>query len=81
MNVTIPDELASSMQMSEADLRLELAVALYRDVKVTLGQASKLAGLSQAALMRELGRRNVPMSYGIDDLDEDLRNLAELRQG
>jgi predicted HTH domain antitoxin len=39
------------------------------------------SALSQAALLRELGRRNVPMSYGIDDLDEDLRNLAELRQG
>ena len=80
MNVTIPDALASSMQMSEADLRLELAVALYRDQKVTLGQASKLAGMSQAAFMQEIGRRNLPVNYGVDDLDEDLRNFAELRR-
>ncbi len=44
----------------------------------TLGQAAKVAGMSQTEFLRELGRHRVPIHYGADDLAEDLRTVELL---
>jgi predicted HTH domain antitoxin len=80
VRISIPDDVVNAAQVSEAEMRLELAIALYRAQKVTLGQASKVAGVPQAAFLEELGRRKVPVNYGVDDLEADLTTLAGRRR-
>jgi len=41
--------------------------------EATLGQAAEIAGLTQAAFLKELGRRRIPLHYGPQELSEDLR--------
>lgn len=77
MNITIPDDVVKASQVSEAEMRLELAVALYQAQKVTLGQAAKVAALPQASFLQELGRRHVAVNYGVDDLAADLKGMAD----
>jgi len=40
--------------------------------------AASTAGLSQGEFLRELGRRNISIHYGRDELAEDLRTVDTL---
>ena len=79
MNLTLPDEIISSTRMSRAELLREFAVTLFQQDKVTLGQASQLAELSQWEFRMLLGSRQIPLHYDVDELDEDIKTLAKLR--
>ena len=78
LNVVIPDQIADAAHLSEPEARLELAVILFQADRLTLGQASALAGLPIGAFMRLLGSRRIPLHHGVEELREDLRTLDEL---
>lgn len=80
MSFVITDEILQTSGMTEAELRQELAVVLFQKEKLTLGQASSLAGMNQLQFQRLLASRQIPIHYGVDDLEEDLRTLRELRR-
>jgi predicted HTH domain antitoxin len=50
-----------------------LAVGLFVSEEVGLGQAAEIAGISQAAFLKELGARRISIHYGRVELEEDLR--------
>ena len=54
MLVTLPDELLQSTKLTEAELKTELALALFQRERLTLGQAALLAGLPQLDFQRLL---------------------------
>lgn len=72
----IPKELLRGVDMSPAQLKTELAVYLYAQKKLSMGQAKKLAELDQISFQKELAKRNVFIHYDIEDLNEDLKNLG-----
>ncbi len=80
MGLTIPDEILQSTRMSEAELRQEIAVLLFQKEKLTLGQASHLAGVSQWQFQQLLASRHIPVHYDVAEFEEDLNTLQELRQ-
>ena len=57
--------------------RIEAALRLYREGKVTLWKAAELAGLSLWEMVEEAGRRGVPVQYGFEELMEDLGRGGE----
>ena len=75
MSLVIPDETLRHAGMSEAELREEIAVLLFQKERLTLGQASQLAGVSQYRFQRTLGDRRIPVHYGLAELEEDLKTL------
>jgi predicted HTH domain antitoxin len=75
MAVVISDEMLRELGMSEADLRRELAVLLFREERCTLGRASRLAGMSQIEFQRLLAGRQISVHYGVDDFRQDLDTL------
>jgi len=75
MSLVIPDEFLRSAHISEADLRLEIAILLFQQEKITLGTASEFAGLNQLEFQRILGSRKVSIHYGVEELNQDLRTL------
>ena len=77
MNITLPAPLEASLTESRA--ALHLAIGLFTAEEVTLGQAAEAAGMSQTEFMRELGRRKIPMHYGVEDFAEDLVTIRELQ--
>ena len=43
MTLTLPDDLRRSTRLTEAELQIEFALALFRIERLTLGQAALLA--------------------------------------
>ena len=75
MSLTISDEFLQTAKTSEAELKLEIAIILFQQEKITLGTASKFAGMNQLDFQRILGSRKIPIHYGIEDLNQDLQTL------
>ncbi|NEO47204.1 UPF0175 family protein [Moorena sp. SIO3I6] len=79
MSVTIPNDIFQSTGMTEAELELEIAVMLYQKEKLTLGNASRLAGMNQINFQQLLASRNICLHYDVEDFREDLQTLEELK--
>jgi predicted HTH domain antitoxin len=80
MNVSIPDEIFESTRMSEAELRQELAVLLFEKDRITLAQASVLASMDRLQFQHLLASRSIPVHYDVEDFEEDLATLRDLRR-
>lgn len=77
MPVTIPDEVLTAAHMTEREVKRELALALFQRERLTLPQASRLAGMGQLAFQALLAEREIPIHYGIEEFQEDLRTLRQ----
>ena len=75
MSLVISDDTLRDAGISETELREEIAVLLFEQERLTLGQASRLARTSQAEFLRVLGRRQIPVHYGVTEFQEDLKTL------
>lgn len=71
-------ELQDSMLagISELDIRIEIAISLYRQERISLGKAAQLAGLHRFEFQIELEKRGLEFTYQLDDLERELANLA-----
>lgn len=76
--LTIPDELLRSANMTEQEMVVELAIALYQREKVTIEQASRLAGMDRIEFQRELANRDLYLTLDVDDLEQDIATLRAL---
>jgi len=78
MSITISDEVLHATRMSERELLQEIAIMLFQKEKLTLGQASQMAGISQLQLQHLLASRHISLHYDVDDFEADLKTLREL---
>jgi len=76
MNLVLPDRIEK--HFSPQAMALHLAIGLFVSEEATLGQAAEVAGLSQADFLRELGKRRIPIHYGVEELADDLRAVEAL---
>ena len=75
MSVVIPDEILQTTRMSKDELLQEIAIMLFQKGKLTLGQASRMAGANQLEFQHLLASRQIPVHYGVDDFETDLKTL------
>ena len=80
MSLVIPDDILRAANMSAGELRQEIALLLFQQDKLTLGQASEFAGISQLEFQRLLASRHIPVHYDTQDLTDDLDTLRRLGQ-
>jgi len=80
MPVTISDEVLTAAHISEPELRQELALALFQQERLTLGQASRLAEMTQLAFQALLADRQIAIHYGVEEFREDARTLRSPKQ-
>jgi len=76
MSVTISDEVLTAARISGPELKQELALTLFRQERLTLAQASRLAEMSQLAFQALLADRQIPIHYGLEEFREDVRALG-----
>jgi len=63
-------------EISENELRLYLAMMLYKERKISIGQAAKLAGLTLSDFMYELGKHKIGFTnITEEELEEELRRI------
>lgn len=75
MSVVIPDETLQAARLSPEELKRELALLLYQQDRLTLGQASQLAAMSQASFQHLLASREIPVHYDEAEFEADLHAL------
>lgn len=64
--------------MSEAELKQEIAVMLFQKEKLTLAQASRLAGMNRLQFQHLLASRQIPVHYDVAELEADIKTLGEM---
>jgi len=74
MELNLPKTLIE--EISENELRLYLAMMLYKERKLSMGQAAKLAGLTLSDFMYELGKHKIGFTnITEEELEEELRRI------
>lgn len=72
LELKIPKALVDDL--SENELKLYLAIMLYKERKISVGQAAKLAGLTLRDFMYELGKHKESFTnITAEELEEELR--------
>jgi predicted HTH domain antitoxin len=77
MNLQLESPVLDRLEISRSDLLVDMAVGLYMDRRVTLGQASDIADMPQSEFRCLLGRLGVSVQYDLDDFEHDLAVLRE----
>ena len=78
MKLTISAERLGNVVLDERDAVVDIAIGLYKRQAVSLGRAAEIASISSVELLAELGRRHIPINYGVDELREDVAALGKL---
>lgn len=74
-DLIISGNVLEGLKISPAELMIDIAVYLYDKEKLSMGQAKKLAGLTQIEFQKELSKNGVLIKYDIEDFEKDLENL------
>lgn len=77
MKLYLPDNVLPA-NMSEEELRLELAIALYAINRISFGKARKLAEVDWFTFRQILDERGGPAHYDEEDFQQDLETLSHL---
>jgi predicted HTH domain antitoxin len=78
MSVLISDELLQAANMSDAELKTELAILLYQQKKLGLSKAREVAGLALIEFQQELARRQIPVFDDLASLETEISHLKML---
>ncbi len=78
MVLHLSDEILAPLRITEEEVLLELAVALYAAGRLSFGKARQLAGLNWVLFRQELTKRDVPSHYTQSDFEADLAAVEAL---
>jgi predicted HTH domain antitoxin len=74
----ISQDILDSSRLSLKELKVELAVTLYAQGKLSAGKARELAEMALWEFRQVLASRRIPAHYDITELNEDLSSLHDL---
>ncbi len=74
----IPREIPLVTRMTAAELKQELAFALYAQGKISFGKARELAGLTVWQFQNQMAARGLPLHYDREEFAEDVATLREI---
>ena len=79
MPVLISDDVLRAAGMDEREAKVEIACRLFDAGKLTIGHASRLAGVDEMEFERQLERRGIPrIRYTEQMLESDVETLKKL---
>ena len=70
--------MVQATRLTEAQILRELAVDLFQPGLLTLAQAARLAEVDRITFQHVLASRQIPLHYGVEDYQDDLRTLDSL---
>jgi predicted HTH domain antitoxin len=73
---TLTFNIPDSVDLDNQEVAMLLATKLYEEVKLSLGQAAELVGLSKRTFAELLGKYNVSIfNFTADNLSRELKNM------
>ncbi|RPJ38028.1 MAG: UPF0175 family protein [Planctomycetaceae bacterium] len=74
----VPRDILDSARLSMDDLKVEMAVHLYAQGRLSIGKARELADMALWEFRQLLGSRGILAHYDESDLDDDIAALRKL---
>ncbi len=74
----VPQDILDSARLTIPELKVEIAVYLYAQGRLSIGKAHELAGMPLWEFRQLLASRRIPVHYDVDDLHEDVATLRKL---
>ena len=74
----VSQDILDSARLTLAELKVEMAVYLYAQGRLSIGKARELAGMSLWEFRQLLASRRVAPHYDEIDLNEDVATLRDL---
>jgi predicted HTH domain antitoxin len=78
MSVLIPDDILRASNIMEEELKLEIAIMLYKQDKISSGKARKWTGLTVIEFQHQLALRGLCINYDVEDFESDIKNLRAM---
>jgi predicted HTH domain antitoxin len=78
MSIVIPDDILQAAKMTEAELKLEIAIMLYGQEKISSGKVRNWTGLTVIEFQHELAKRQLWINYDVDDFQSDIKTLQSI---
>jgi predicted HTH domain antitoxin len=83
VDIQLPADLIAAAKLDQgSDVSLEaaklIALELFREDKISLGRAAGLCRMPIEAFMDYAGEHGAALHYGLDELEQDRRNIARL---
>ncbi len=79
MSIVIPQDILEAAKITEEELKIELALLLYKQNKISSGKVRNWLGLSVLEFQHELAKRDLYLNYDIEDLNQDVETLKSLK--
>ena len=74
----VSQDILDSARLTLAELKVEMAVYLYAQGRLSIGKARELAGMSLWEFRQLLASRRIAPHYDEIDLNEDVATLRDL---
>ena len=74
----VPQDVLDSARLTISELKVEIAVYLYAQGRLSIGKARELAGMTLWEFRQLLASRRIPPHYDVNDLNEDMTTLREM---
>jgi predicted HTH domain antitoxin len=78
MSVLIPDDILRATKMTEDELKLEIAIMLYKQDKISSGKVRAWTGLTVIEFQHELAKRGLCVNYDVEDFQSDVSTLQSM---
>ena len=78
MSIVIPDNILQATKMTEDELKLEIAIMLYKQEKISSGKVCAWTGLTVIEFQHELAKRGLYINYDVEDFQLDVKTLQLL---
>ena len=79
MVFNVPDPILQQAGVSPSEILLKLAILLFQEDRISIGQASKLADMHMVQFQKELAEKNIPIHYGQEDYLNDKQIVKNLK--
>ena len=78
MPLIISDETLRQSRFSEEEMRLEIAIILYKSKRFSIGKAADFAGISKMGMHRVLAERKIPLNISPEDVESDWKAMQKV---
>ena len=78
VSLELPRSVLDSARLTADELKVELAVLLYAQGRLSVGKARELAGMGLWQFRQLLASRQIGPHYGVEEYQEDLDALREI---
>lgn len=80
--IQLPSDILYSLGIDKAHLeyfvKKNFLLELYREGRISLGRMAALLGLNKIEMLGVMKDSNIPLNYGVSELDEDIETAKKL---